>query len=498
MSNDDPNVDAAASSGAEGLDAILRGGFPRDEVHHVEGGPGTGKTTLGLQFLIAGLEARERGLYITLSQTRRGLERIARSHGWSLDGIDVHELSPGGMSERMAARQTVLHTAHVELDELTRELAQVIEQRRPQRLVFDSMSVIGLLAGDASHYRIEMVALRQFLLGRGCTALFLGDAQTHGGPDRSVGAGMYNLAGSVIELEQTTPEYGEVRRRLRIVKARGVAISAGYHNFRIRRGGLQVFSRLGPPPAEEYTEFRPIRSGIEPLDELLGGGLDLGTTCLIVGAPGTGKSTLASAYARAAAAAGGDASIFLFDERPETFKARAAGLQIDLETHVQSGRVRISQLDPADLSAGEFSQRVRDEVVSGNARVVVLDSLSGYFSSMGRAEMLVPQMHELITFLSRHGVLTLLLAAQEGFMSIGKSTPVDVSYLSDTVIALRMFELNGVVRRCLAAIKKRQGEHATSIRELFIDPEGVRVGAEPLRQFRKILSGDPELAPMER
>jgi circadian clock protein KaiC len=484
--------DGAAPSGIEGLDAILRGGFPRGEVHQLEGGPGTGKTTLGLHYLMAGRAAGERGLYVTLAQTKRGLERIACSHGWSLEGIVVHELSPGGMAERMAGRQTVLHTAQVELDELTRDLCKVVEQIQPQRLVFDSMDVIGLLAGNASQYRLEVVALRQFLLDRDCTALFIGDAPQDGSINRRVNADFYNLATLVLELEQSSPEYGEVKRRMRVIKARGVPVSGGYHNFRVQHGGLVVYPRLGPPPQDEYSQFRPIRSGIEPLDELLGGGLEQGTTCLMVGAPGTGKSTLAAVHVRAAAAEGINSSIFLFDERPETFKARAKGLKIDLEPHVASGRVSIVQLDPADLSAGEFAQKVRSSVIDDKSRLVVIDSLMGYFSAMGNSEMLIPQIHELLTFLSRNGVLTMLLASQQGFMSIGAASSVDVSYLSDTVVVLRMFELQGHVRRCLAAIKKRQGEHQTSIRELFIDPKGVRLAREPLHDLRKILSGDPE------
>jgi circadian clock protein KaiC len=479
------------SSGVEGLDAILKGGFPRGEVHQIEGGPGTGKTTLALQYLLAGRRLNERGLYMTLSQTERSLGRIARSHGWSLDGISVRELPPGGSPDRAAKRQTVLHTSDVELDELMRQIAEIIEQTQPQRLVIDTVNVIGLLSGGGSQYRLEIVGLHGFLLSRSCTTLLISEAPM----DPRVTThtrDFQNLASVVVELEQRTPEYGDVKRQLRVVKARGLAVHGGNHHFRIESGGLQVFPRLGPPPQEEYTQFTPVPSGIRTLDALLGGGLELGTTCLLVGSPGTGKSTLAAVYARAMAARGDHAAIFLFDERPETFKARAAGLGVDLAPHLQAQRIAIHQLDPADLSASEFGQRVRREVVDFKARLVVIDSIIGYFTAMGDATMLIPQLHELITFASRHGALTLLLAAQQGLTSIGPHASVDVSYLSDSVIMLRMFELDGQVRRCLAAIKKRQGEHETSIRELTIGPGGVALSAQPIRGLRKILSGDPE------
>jgi circadian clock protein KaiC len=440
--------------------------------------------------LTAGRKLGERGLYVTLSQTKRSLERIAHSHGWSLDDIVIRELPPGGVGKRDAARQTVLHTVHVELDELMRDVCEAVEQTQPQRVVIDTVNVIGLLAGSGPQYRLEMVALHGFLLGKGCTALLIAEAPVEASSTHA--RDFQNLASVVVEMEQRTPAYGAVKRLLRVVKARGLAVHGGNHNFRIESGGLHVYPRLSPPPQEEYTDFTRVSSGIATLDELLGGGLERGTTCLIVGAPGTGKSTLAATYARAVADGGEHAAIFLFDERSETFKARAASLSIDLSQHVRTERIAIPQLDPADLSASEFAQQVRREVVDRKARLVVIDSLVGYFTAMGDATMLIPQLHELITFLSRHGVLTLLLAAQpDTLTSLGTQEPVDASYLSDSIILLRMFELDGHVRRCLAAIKKRQGEHETSIRELKIAPGGVFINPNPMREFRRILSGDP-------
>ncbi len=484
----DPNGEHAASSGVEGLDQILRGGFPRDEMHLIEGGAGTGKTTLALRFLLAGIGKGESGLYITLSQTQKGLEAIARSHGWSLEGIAVRELSSGSV-DRMAAHQTVLRTAEVELDELTRDIRELIEQAAPRRLVFDSIGVLRLLSGSESRYHVEIVSLRQFLAGKGCTSLFLGDRAA----EKEEGQGnneFHSLAASIVHLEQTAPDYGEVRRRVRVIKVRGVPFQGGYHNFRIQRGGLEVYPRLGMH-AKEYKEFKLLQSGLEPLDALLGGGLEQGTSCLFVGPPGAGKSTLASLYARSAAQRGGAAVIFLLDERVETWKVRSAGLGLDCEPFLEDGRLSIQQIDTAQITPGEFAQLVRKSVEDRKATVVVIDSLTGYFNALGNTPMLAVQMHELLNFLSVNGVLTLLLVSQEGFMTVGSHNTVDVSYLSDSIFVVGLFEAEGVVRRFLSVVKKRHGEHETTIREFFINPGGVNVADAPLKQFRHILGGDP-------
>jgi circadian clock protein KaiC len=486
----EPNPAQMASSGIDGLDRILLGGFVRDEMHLVQGGAGTGKTTLALHYLLAGIMAGESGLYITLSQTKKGLEAIARSHGWSLDGVTVLDLSPSSEATARSTHQTVLHTAEVELGELTRELREQVEQAKPRRIVFDSLGVISLLAGSLPRYHRAIVTLRQFLAGHGCTVLFLDDAPVEAGGRANIE--FHSLATSILHLEQAIPDYGEVRRRVRAVKVRGVSFRGGYHDFRIVTGGLTVFPRLEPPLSVEYSDFRQVRSGIKPLDRLLGGGLEQGTTCFLVGPSGAGKSTLAGVFVHAAAQHGDGTAIFLFDERPETWKVRARGVGMDLQLHVDSQRISLELVDPALITPGEFAQRVSDAVDQRRVKIVVIDSLTGYFNAMGNAAMLVVQMHELITFLSRRGVLTLLLVAQEGFMSVGTRLPLDVSYLSDTIIVVRLFEAEGSVRRCLSAVKKRQGEHETTIRELYISPGGVRIGEEPLRQFRHILSGDPE------
>ncbi|WP_437668788.1 ATPase domain-containing protein [Sorangium sp. So ce131] len=481
-----------AASGIAGLDSILHGGFPREEMHLVQGASGTGKTTLALQFLLAGADTGESGLYITLAQTKRGLEAIARSHGWSLEGVTVYALSPDDIAESLAADQTVLRTADVELGELTRQLRQVIEQTQPRRVIFDSIGVIGLLAGSAPRYHREIAVLRQFLVARGCTALFLGDWPSERELESPPNTEFHSLAGSVIHLEYTAPDYGEVRRRLRVMKVRGTAFRSGYHDFRIRTGGLEVYPRVEAHQGGQYDEFRCIRSGIAALDELLGGGLELGTACLFIGPSGAGKSTLCAVYACAAARGGDAAAMFLFEERPQTLKERCRGVGIDLQPHEDSGRLAIEQLNSADISAGEFAHRVRAAVEGNRARLVVIDSLTGYFNAMGNDSANSVQLHELLNFLSGRGVLTLVVVTQEGFTSVGAIPSVDVSYLSDSLLVLRLFEVDGGIRRCVAAVKKRRGGHETTIRELSISAEGIRVGEEPLRELRHILGGVPE------
>jgi circadian clock protein KaiC len=486
-----PGDDQAASTGVEGLDEILRGGFTRDEMHLIRGGSGTGKTTLALQFLLAGARAGERGLYISLAQTKKSFDMLARSHGWSLEGLTVHEVTSDAIAGSMAAHQTVLHTSEVELNELTRELRRVVEQSQPRRAVFDSLGMIGLLAGGVARYHREIASLRQFLTGHGCTTLFLDDWQVGGEPESAPESPFSALATSVVNMEQRVPDYGEVRRRILVSKVRNVAFEGGYHDFRILTGGLEVYSRL-EAPEQEYTDFRAIHSGIATLDELLGGGLDLGTTCLFIGQPGMGKSTLASIFARSAVLQGDAAAIFLFDERPETFKERSTALGIDLSPHLTEERIFLQKMDTSSITPGEFAHRVRQAVEGRRVKVVVIDSLTGYFNAMESTTMLVVQMHELLDYLNRNGVLTMLLLSQEGFMTGGGKSAVDVSYLSDSVIVLRMFEMGGDIRRCLSVVKKRQGEHMTSIRELFIRPGEVTVGSEPLRRVRHVLSGEPE------
>ncbi|MDB4941512.1 MAG: kaiC [Labilithrix sp.] len=475
-----------ASSGVVGLDDILDGGFTRGDTHVLDGAGGTGKTTFALRFLLAGRDAGERCLFITMSQTEQSLRRIARSHGWPLTDIGVRELLPGIVSDEVAVDQTVLHSADLELGELTSELRALITETKPERVVIDSLGVLGLLANDATRYHRELVALRQFLVARGCTTLFVsegtGDAATARRSEE-----FYGTSSSVIHLEQEPSPYGEVRRRLRVLKMRAVAFATGFHNFAIRRGRLDVFARLHASEAC-YSDFETLPSGNAQLDGLLGGGLEKGTACLFVGPPGAGKSTISTLFVAAAAARGEQARVFLFDERPETYAGRAKAVGMDLDEHLASGRVQLDKLDGSRITAGEFSHHVQEAIESG-ARTIVIDSLTGYFHAMANASMLALQMHELLDYASRRGVLTMLLIAQPGMMSVGSAPEVDVSYLSDTIVVFRSFEAIGEIRRCLAAVKKRQSGHDTSIRELLIGDGKVAISTEPMRELHGMFGG---------
>lgn len=486
----DPDAPPVASTGIAGLDAILQGGLPREDMHLVQGVAGTGKTTMALQFLREGARAGEPTLYVTLSQSKPHLERIARSHGWGLEGVTIHELSPGTVAERIAARQTILPTSDVELGELFRGLIEQVEQLQPRRAVIDSISIIRLLAGTMQRYHREVVTLRQLFVERDCTVLAISDhpAEIEQGSQPEVE--FHPICGCVLHVEQAPRIYGEVRRHVRVVKARGLASESGYHDLKIHKGGMVVYPRLGAYVETEHRDYRPMPSGVESLDALLGGGLEAGTACLVVGPSGTGKSTLAALYAEAALRRGEAAAIFLFDERPETYKTRSAAVAIDLAPHLESGRLLLRQVDPGRIAPGEFAQQVREGVEQHRARVVVLDSINGYFNAMGRSEGLVAQLHELLTYLSRRGVLTLVAGSQEGFMSIGSQDGVDISYVSDTIVVLAYVERDGDIRRCVTAIKKRQGPHSTTIHELLLEPAGVRVG-EPLRGLHNVMVRGP-------
>ena len=471
-----------AATGTEGLDAVLGGGLMRDGLHLVRGGPGVGKTTLALQFLLQGVLEGERVLYLTLSQTEAGLRNIARSHGWDLAGVEVRELAAGDLGEQGVFEQTLFHSADVELGETLAAFLEAVEDLNPSRVVFDSTAELRLLAGDALRYRRQMLGLRQFFSDRGCTILMLEDMTDRGDE-------LSGLLDGLLELEQSAPEYGDVRRRLRVVKLRGGAFRGGHHNFAIRTGGLEVYPRLVTSGGGEYGERDTVTSGVAELDALLGGGLEEGTACLMMGPTGTGKSSVTTLYVHAAAGRGEEAAVFLFDERPETFYRRSAGLGMDMRPLEEAGVLSVVGVDTGELSPGEFAQRVR-KTVEGGARVVVIDSLTGYFHAMPQEEQLVTQMHELLIFLSRRGVLSLLVVGQHGVVGTDLMAPVDVSYMADTVLLLRHFEAAGSLRKAISVVKKRYGEHETAIRELRLRPGGIEVG-EPVRAFSGVLSGSP-------
>jgi circadian clock protein KaiC len=473
--------------GVAGLDSILQGGLPRDEMHLIQGVAGTGKTTLALNFLRAGAAAGEPAVYVTLSQSKVHLERIARSHGWSLDGIVIHELSPGTVASRIAARQTVLPSADVELGELFRDLVDLAERVKPRRAVFDSVTILEMLAGTPQRYHREVVTLRQLFVEHGCTLLALadhpGDASTGELPEVI----FHPLCGVVINLAQDARPFGDLRRRLRVIKARGLRHNGGYHDFKIRTGLTEVFARLGAYEQPEQRTGKVVATGVEMLDRMLGGGLEPGTSCFLVGASGTGKSTIANLFAAAVEGSESRAAIFLFDERPEVCIARSEKVGLDVRESIGSGRLIVQQLDPGEIAPGEFAQRVRHFVEDQQVKVVVLDSVVGYFAAMGSADVLVTQLHELIAYLTRNGVLLIMCGAQEGFMSIGATSAVDVSYLSDTIIALSFFETEGRLRRAMGVVKKKYGEHLGTIHELSIVDKRLRIGQEPLSTLHTLV-----------
>lgn len=487
MSRTDAVNPARAATGISGLDTILEGGFPSHWIYLVQGAPGTGKTTLGLQFLLEGLEKGERVLYITLSHTERELHDIAHSHGWSLEQVPVHEFSAGEAVAYIAPEQTVFHTADVELKETTDAILEVIERVRPDRLVFDPIEQIRLLTDSPLRYRTQLLTLKQALTDMECTTLFV-TGEPSGKSDQQLDV----LVHGALVLEQNAPDYGDVRRRLKVDKGRGMRYHGGYHSFRIRTGGLEVYPRLETPDTD--TGGRALRtvvkSGVEEFDTLLGGGLEAGTACLLIGPTGTGKSSVAALYAHAAALRGERSAVFLFDERPETFHRRSEGMGLDLLPQIEAGLVHVQQVNTGELSPGEFAHTVRHAVGDNKVKVVVIDSLTGYLNAMPHETLLIPQLHELLSYLSRQGVLTFMIMAERGVLGSGELEPIDVSYLADAVVLLRHFEATGQLRRAVSVIKKRYGGHESTIRELRITGSGVQVG-EPITTFRGVLTGTP-------
>ena len=477
-------MDERISTGMSGLDDILGGGFDPNRLYLVEGTPGSGKTTLALQFLLEGVKHGEKVLYITLSESESELRLVATRHGWPLDGVPIFQLVPPEASHGPDHEVTLFHPSELELGETTKLIFEQVRQNEPVRVVFDSLSEMRLLAQSSLRYRRQILALKHFFAGRKCTVLLLDDLSSHADDLQ-----LHSIAHGVILLEQLALEYGAERRRLRVTKMRGIAFRGGYHDFIIERGGLSIFPRL--IAAEHHKEFHgdPISSGSEGLDALLGGGIHRGTSALFIGGAGVGKSTVALSYAVAAAARGEYAILFAFDEGLGTIFARADSLGIALRTHVDSGRLAIQQIDPAEMSPGEFAALVRDAVEKRNARVVVIDSLNGYLNAMPNEKFLILQMHELLSYLNQLGVVTLLVLAQHGLMGPMQS-PLDISYLSDTVIMLRYFEADGTVRRALSVVKKRSGAHEYAIREFLLAQGGLQVGP-PLKQFRGIFTGTP-------
>ena len=472
------------ATGIAGLDAILQGGIAPNRLYLVEGDPGVGKTTLAMQFLQEGLRKGETGLYITLSESREELEAGAASHGWSLEGIEVLEILASEESLRPDARYTMFHPSEVELSETTRKVLDKAARLKPARLVLDSLSELRLLAEDSLRYRRQVLALKQFFTKLGCTVIFIDDL-TGGDEDRH----LHSLAHGVISLERMAGDYGVARRRLQIAKLRGAAFSEGYHDFKIEHGGMAAYPRLVAAEHRGPEDFQSIPSGLPGLDALVGGGLAKGTSTLIVGAAGTGKSSIAMQYAVAAARRGQHASIFLFDESLRTFIERSRGLGMDPQPLFDSGHLQARQLDPAEMSPGEFAHMVRTQAGETRDSIVVIDSLNGYLNAMPDERFLNLHLHELLSYLGQQGVTTLLLMAQHGLVGQTMQTPVDASYLADTVLQMRYFESVGEIRKAISVIKKRTGLHERTIREFRMEG-GLSVG-EPLRDFHGVFTGTP-------
>lgn len=480
-----PDPEAKVLTGVEGYDDILCGGLTPSRLYLVEGVPGSGKTTLALQFLIEGARHGESVLYITLSETAEELRAVAASHGWSLEGITIRELVPSEASLQPDDQYTMFHPSEVELSETTKTILEDVDRTKPSRVVFDSLSELRLLAGSPLRYRRQILALKQFFIGRNCTVVLLDD-MTSSNQDLQV----HSIAHGVTRLEQMYPEYGAERRRLIVLKYRGVGYRSGFHDFIIRRGGLDVFPRLVASEHRAPPTVERLPSGIPEMDTLLGGGIERGTSTLIVGAAGTGKSSLAAQFVATAAARGQKAALFIFDESLNTLLTRCAGLGIDLRGHVDAGRVSVQQVDPAELSPGEFAHAIRRAVEDQDATVVVIDSLNGFLNAMPGERFLIIQLHELLTFLGQAGVATILVGAHQGLIGAHMIAPVDASYLADAVILMRYYETRGEVRQAISVVKKRGGAHERSIREFRMENGRITVG-QPLRDFRGVLTGVP-------
>jgi circadian clock protein KaiC len=476
-------ADRILKTGVPGLDPVVAGGLERDRLYLIEGTPGSGKTTLAMQFLMEGVRQGERCLYITLSETEEELRASAASHGWALDGILIVEVTP--LESDPEQQQGLIHPSEMELGQTVRMIIDTVEAYRPARLVIDALTELRLLAVDPFGYRRQILTLKRYFSKQDCTVMALDDL-TESAP----GLHLHSVVHGVIGLEQRRMEYGIVRRRMAVTKLRGVDFRSGYHDYVIRTGGLTVFPSLIASEHVAKFPLTALSSGVESIDKMLGGGLWRGTSTLLIGPSGVGKSTLAIQYAMASADVHEKAAVFAFDESFRTAAARAKGLGLDLEAACDSGALRWEDLSPTSLSPGEFVDKVQRDVESG-VRMVVIDSLNSYIASMPEEKALVLHMHELLAYLGNQGVVTVLIMAQHGL--VGEThAPLDLSFMADAIVILRYFEAGGEVRKAISVLKSRGGQHESTIREYSLTAKsGVSVG-EPIRAFQGVLTGTPQ------
>lgn len=479
------------SSGCEGLDDVLGGGLPAGHIYLVEGEPGTGKTTLALQFVSEGCRRGENVLYATLSESANELRMVAKVHGLSLDHDAVLEVRPSEQDLTPEGQYTVFHPAEIELNDRVQAIMAEVDRRKPTRLVIDALSEVRMLAKDPLRYRRQVLSLKEYA-PEDCTALLLDDRSS-----RYADLELHSIVHGVVSMGRVAREYGKTTRRLEVTKLRGCAFREGFHDYLIRSGGIVVFPRL---VAAEYVaegnENEVAASGIAELDQLAGGGLGRGTSTLLIGPAGCGKTSIALRWLTSAAERGENTAAFIFEETVNSLLGRARGLGMDVNMHLSSGRMMIDHLDPAEVSPGEFVEMVRRRVEQDGCRAVLIDSLNGFLQSMPGEQFLALHLHELLTYLNNRGIVTLLILAQMGLVGSAMQTPIDVSYLADNILVLRYFEAHGEVRQAISMMKKRSGSHERSIRELRLQPGGIAVG-NPLVDFQGILSGSPtSLAPM--
>ncbi|HKO13402.1 MAG TPA: ATPase domain-containing protein [Acidobacteriaceae bacterium] len=473
-------------TGVSGLDDILSGGFPAGQMYLIEGDPGTGKTTLAMQFILAGVGRGGKSIYITLSESHDELENSARSHGWNPADLPIAEFVPAEASLHPEEQYTIFRPSDVELSDTIRKLTELIDGVKPDRVVIDSLSELRLLAADPMRYRRQLLALKHFFAGRDCTVLLLDDRTAEGSDTQ-----LQSIAHGVIRLEKMHRSYGVTRRQLEVVKLRGSAFREGFHDYNILRGGLCVYPRLVAQEHLDPFAGERISSNLPGLDQMFGGGINRGSSSLLIGPSGCGKSTLAMVYALAAAQRGERTIVYVFDEVLRTAQERLESLGMPVRAEISKGTLRMIQVDPATLSPGEFAGQIRSDVESNDTRVVVIDSLNGYLTSMPGERDLSVHVHELIAYLNQKGVATFLVYTQHGLVG-QMQTEVDISYLSDTVILLRYFETTGSLRKLVSVVKQRVGQHEDTLRELKITPKGVQIG-EPLTSFRGVMTGVPEL-----